>query len=143
MENRQTFTTDREILNLRLAERHGWEYCSGIWSHPATRYSRDALPNLLSGDWLDYFALEDLLMKCGWRLGFRDGVYVAYRPSDGKRICRIVRLEALALAYIHTPINGPAEPPDYPMRPAMPLPRWVGQPAYHETPYGFARPETP
>ncbi len=141
MENRQTFTTDPEILNLRLAERHGWKFCHGIWSHAATRFNRDALPNLLSGDWLDYFAVEDLLLKCGWRLGFRNGVYVAFRPSDGKRICRIVREETLALAYIQTPVSGPVEQPEYHRQPAMPLPLWFGQPAYHETPYKFLQSE--
>jgi hypothetical protein len=111
----------RDRLKAALAQRQGWYYAHGLWWSDAPKECEEKLPDVLDGiKQVDFWQVEELLMRFGWRFGFRDGLFVAYRASDGKRVQRRSRVETIAIAYILTPYDGPTKPRAYGWHPPWP-----------------------
>ena len=132
----------RKILVSKLAQRHGWRFERGLWCLHEPTDCEERMPDLLAGSkHLDYWAVEELLLRHGWSFQFDDGLFVAVRAQDGFRIRRYRREEVIAIAYIATEVTGPLQKrtschvPHWPVD--MDHQCWLGE---HEPPAGIHQP---
>jgi hypothetical protein len=111
----------RRILNAKLAQRHGWYWKDGLWHFDQPQDCEERMPTMIDGPkGVDFWMVEELLQRLGWRFEFCDGLFVALRVSDGFRIRRYSRNETIAVAYIVTEIGGPTRNREYVQHPRWP-----------------------